>query len=77
VKALRDECQCVGVPFYFKQAGGVRPDRVPPELDGRSWREMPSIATDRSGEPCPQGTRRDVDRRVPSAPIARPMLPLA
>lgn len=38
----RDQCQAMGVAYFFKQAGGSRPamDR---ELDGRTWDEFPIV----------------------------------
>ena len=41
VRALRDQCAAAGVPFFFKQWGGPRPDPEPPLLDGRAWAEIP------------------------------------
>lgn len=38
---LRDQCAAAGVPFFFKQWGGVRKARAGRMLDGREWREMP------------------------------------
>ena len=40
---IRDQCQDAGVPFYFKQWGGVFKKRYGRELDGRTWDEMPSF----------------------------------
>jgi protein gp37 len=41
VTALRDACQAAGVPFFFKQWGGVMKGRNGRELEGRPWDEMP------------------------------------
>jgi len=40
VRAIRDQCLGAGVPFFFKQMGGLRPggDAV---LDGEVWRQWP------------------------------------
>ena len=38
---IRDQCLAAGVPFYFKQWGGVFKKRNGRELDGRTWDEMP------------------------------------
>ena len=40
---IRDQCIEAGVPFYFKQWGGVFKKRHGRELDGRTWDEMPSF----------------------------------
>jgi protein gp37 len=34
-----------GVPFFFKQWGGVRKKQTGRELDGRTWDEMPTHFT--------------------------------
>jgi len=41
-RSLRDQCVAVGVPFFFKQVGGIRPKSGGRELDGRTWDEMPT-----------------------------------
>lgn len=38
---IRDQCLAVGVPFFFKQWGGVHKSRTGRLLDGRTWDEMP------------------------------------
>lgn len=38
---IRDRCLARGVPFFFKQWGGVNKKRAGRELDGRLWNEMP------------------------------------
>lgn len=38
---IRNQCQAVGVPFFFKQWGGVRKKRTGRLLEGRTWDEMP------------------------------------
>ena len=40
---IRDQCIKAGVPFYFKQWGGVFKKRHGRELDGETWDEMPSF----------------------------------
>lgn len=43
VRSLRDQCVEAGVAFFFKQAA-VSGRKVPtPELDGRTWVEMPRV----------------------------------
>ena len=39
---LKDECVNAGVPFFFKQFSGFKPDKMP-ELDGRIWQQMPEV----------------------------------
>ena len=41
VREIRDRCVESGVPFFFKQWGGVRKGRTGRLLDGRTWDEMP------------------------------------
>ncbi|HEX2252755.1 MAG TPA: phage Gp37/Gp68 family protein [Thermoanaerobaculia bacterium] len=41
VRDIRARCLEKGVPFFFKQWGGVRKSRHGRELDGRTWDEMP------------------------------------
>lgn len=40
-RSLRDQCQEVGVPFFFKQWGGKNKSKTGRSLDGREWNEMP------------------------------------
>lgn len=42
VRDIRDQCAQCGVPFFFKQWGGVLKCRNGRELDGRTWDDMPS-----------------------------------
>jgi protein gp37 len=42
VTELRDQCLDKGVPFFFKQWGGVMKARAGRELEGRTWDELPS-----------------------------------
>ena len=41
-REIRDQCVAAGVPFFFKQWGGLRPKQGGRELDGREWNEFPS-----------------------------------
>ncbi|MBK9051354.1 MAG: phage Gp37/Gp68 family protein [Chloroflexi bacterium] len=43
VTDIRDQCQRVKVPFFFKQWGGVRKKQRGRELEGRTWDEMPAL----------------------------------
>jgi protein gp37 len=38
---IRDQCTRAGVPFFFKQWGGVNKKRTGRRLDGRTWDQMP------------------------------------
>ena len=42
VLQIRNQCITKGVPFFFKQWGGVNKKRTGRELDGRTWDELPS-----------------------------------
>ena len=42
VREIRDQCQAVDVPFFFKQWGGVRKSQAGRVLDGVTWNEMPA-----------------------------------
>ena len=41
VVSIREQCRRAGVPFFFKQWGGVRKSRAGRELDGRTYDEFP------------------------------------
>jgi len=41
VRSIRDRCHREGVPFFFKQWGGVRKHVTGRVLDGRTWDEVP------------------------------------
>jgi protein gp37 len=43
VTEIRDQCLCAGVPFFFKQWGGVQKKRTGRTLEGRTWDEMPAL----------------------------------
>ena len=43
VRDIRDQCREAGVPFFFKQWGGVQKKKNGRELDGRTWNEMPKV----------------------------------
>lgn len=42
VRDIRDQCASQGVPFFFKQWGGIRKKENGRELDGREWNNMPA-----------------------------------
>jgi protein gp37 len=43
-RKLRDQCIAAGVPYFFKQHGGNRPESNGCELDGREWKQFPRAA---------------------------------
>lgn len=45
VRAVRDHCIAVGIPFFFKQWGGRTSKSGGRLLDGRTWSEMPSTSS--------------------------------
>ena len=42
VVSIRDQCKACGVPFFFKQWGGVRKTKYGRLLEGRTYSEYPS-----------------------------------
>src|SRR5712692_8312904 len=44
VRQVRDQCLKAGVPFFFKQWGGVRKHLTGRLLDGRTWNQLPAQA---------------------------------
>jgi protein gp37 len=40
---IRDQCQATGVPFFFKQWGGVNKARTGRVLEEQIWNQMPQI----------------------------------
>lgn len=42
-RSVRDQCVAQGVPFFFKQWGGVRKKETGRELDNREWNELPQV----------------------------------
>ena len=43
---IRRQCRNAGVPFFFKQWGGVNKKKTGRELDGRTYNEMPAKSED-------------------------------
>ncbi|MEO0474361.1 MAG: phage Gp37/Gp68 family protein [Planctomycetota bacterium] len=41
VRQIRDRCKARGVPFFFKQWGGIDKGASGRRLDGRTWDQMP------------------------------------
>ncbi len=48
VEQIRDQCARAGVPFFFKQWGGVTKHRTGRILDGRVWDQMPNLRKERA-----------------------------
>ena len=44
VVSIRQQCRSSGVPFFFKQWGGVRKSETGRKLDGKTFDEMPKRA---------------------------------
>jgi protein gp37 len=42
VVSLQNQCETAGVPFFFKQWGGVRKEKTGRELEGKKYDGMPS-----------------------------------
>jgi protein gp37 len=42
VRQVRERCGVSGIPFFFKQWGGVNKKKAGRELDGRTWDEIPA-----------------------------------
>jgi len=45
VHSIRRQCESSGVPFFFKQWGGVRKHTTGRQLEGRTYDDMPELAT--------------------------------
>jgi protein gp37 len=42
VDSIREQCERVNIPFFFKQWGGVRKSKAGRELDGRTYDGLPN-----------------------------------
>jgi protein gp37 len=47
VREIRDKCQILRIPFFFKQWGGPNKKRTGRMLDGRHWDGMPDKPTEK------------------------------
>lgn len=61
VVSIRRQCEAAGVPFFFKQWGGVRKSQAGRELEGRTYDEFPEI------EATPPPPREEIVRRIDQA----------
>jgi protein gp37 len=43
VLGIRDQCRRQGVPFFFKQWGGIRKHETGRMLEGRAWNQFPRV----------------------------------
>ena len=60
VLQIRDNCKASGVPFFFKQWGGVHKKRAGRELQEQTWDELPESMRSR------RQTSREEDKKTPS-----------
>jgi hypothetical protein len=42
VLSIRDQCRRAGVPFFFKQWGGIQKSKAGRALDGETYDEVPA-----------------------------------
>ncbi len=63
VVSIRRQCLEAGVPFFFKQWGGVQKSRNGRHLDGRTYDEFPNI------EPAPPPSSKEHRRRRREAEV--------
>jgi protein gp37 len=71
VLALRDQCKKEGVPFFFKQWGGVRKATTGRRLEGRTYDEFPARISHPvlTPEECATSARKidlQFDSKIPS-----------
>ena len=71
VTSIRDQCIEAGVPFFFKQWGGVRKGTTGRDLDGRTHDDVPHHPRDRVVPSRAERARRGatIDQLVASRPI--------
>jgi len=43
VRRVCEDCVSSGIPFYFKQWGGINSESIGRKLDGRTWDELPKM----------------------------------
>jgi protein gp37 len=65
VLGIRDRCRSTGVPFFFKQWGGVQKSRAGRTLQGHTYDEMPCVAA----SPAPSRAERAI--RLATSQLAR------
>lgn len=52
VRRIRDQCAFAGIPFFFKQWGGVNKKKAGALLDGCEYRKFPQALAGKEGERC-------------------------
>lgn len=65
VLSIRDRCRAAGVPFFFKQWGGVQKSRAGRTLRGHTYDELPAVAA----SPAPGRAERAT--RLAASQLAR------
>jgi protein gp37 len=75
-RSVRDQCLRAGVPFFFKQWGGVNKKRAGRLLDGRTWGEMPRTSVTGDDLRDPLGELECVTPLTDAPPQARRVEPL-
>ena len=68
VVSIRDQCLAAGVPFFFKQWGGVRKKAAGRTLDGRTHDEMPGVQRDGGDLARCENDPTDAGPALPSRP---------
>jgi protein gp37 len=62
VRSIRQQCRSAGVPFFFKQWGGVQKKQAGRLLDGRVYDELPLSESETVPSRSERHTRRDLVR---------------
>jgi protein gp37 len=62
---IQEQCRCAGVPFFFKQWGGVQKGRTGRALRGRTYDELPHIS------PSPAPSRAERANRLAAIHLVR------
>lgn len=75
VTSIRDQCNEAGVPFFFKQWGGVRKKSAGRVLDGRTYDSLPARITN-PVSPAPTALRwaREIQEEYSTSPELLPVL---
>lgn len=76
VTSIRDQCREAGIPFFFKQWGGVRKKRAGRELDGRTYDGFPERTSNpvSSTEAAFKSAREIREKFVPAESQLLPVL---
>jgi hypothetical protein len=64
VRNLRYQCGQAGIPFFFKQWGGVRKKETGRRLDGRTYDEFPEFAESPTARGLHASARRQAGARM-------------